>query len=70
LCSGGQIQCATSQRGYTGTRLAINLLNVFSDINQIQWRRGIGTAVDGNGTKLKSTNDFILTNNDLLILTD
>ncbi|MEX8174282.1 hypothetical protein, partial [Escherichia coli] len=39
--------------------------NVFSGINQTQWRRGIGTAVDGNGTKLKSTNDFILTNNDL-----
>lgn len=62
------MNCVACQRGYIGTRLAISLLNVFSGINQIQWRRGIGTAVDGNGTKLKSTNDFILTNNDLLIL--
>lgn len=62
------MNCVACQRGYTGTRLAISLLNVFSGINQIQWRRGIGTAVDGNGTKLKSTNDFILTNNDLLTL--
>lgn len=62
------MNCVACQLGYTGTRLAISLLNVFSGINQIQWRRGIGTAVDGNGTKLKSTNDFILTNNDLLTL--
>lgn len=64
------IQCARLAFGFagTGTRLAISLLNVFSGINQIQWRRGIGTAVDGNGTKLKSTNDFILTNNDLFML--
>ena len=30
-----------------------------------EWRRGIGTAEGENGTKLKSTNDFILINNDL-----
>lgn len=62
------MNCVACRRGYTGIRLAISLLNVFSGINQIQWRRGIGTVVGVNGTKLKSTNDFILTNNDLFIL--
>lgn len=60
------MNCVACRRGYTGIRLAISLLNVFSGINQIQWRRGIGTAEGENGTKLKSINDFILINNDLL----
>lgn len=62
------MNCVACRRGYTGIRLAISLLNVFSGINQIQWRRGIGTAEGENGTKLKSTNDFILINNDLYTL--
>ena len=56
-------------RGYIGTRLATSLHNVFLDINLIQWRRIIGTVAGGSGKKLKSDNDFILTNNDLPDLT-
>ncbi len=56
-------------RGYIGTRLATSLHNVFLGINLIQWRHVIGTVAGGSGTKLKSDNDFILTNNDLPDLT-
>ncbi|SQL14824.1 Uncharacterised protein [Escherichia coli] len=62
------MNCVACQRGYTETRLAISLLNVFSGINQIQWRRGIGTVAGGSGTKLKYDNGFILINNDLCTL--
>lgn len=62
------MNCVACRQGYTGTRLAISLPNVFSDINQIQWRHVTGTVAGGSGTKLKYDNGFILINNDLSTL--